>query len=85
MAPDTRQRRPHHKGAATVDQATDDLTVAGEIRRRREAAHRLPPLGSGYRDPLDELAGLPITDRGDACRGMFTGNGRWVPCCRGAA
>jgi hypothetical protein len=32
-------------------------SVAGQSRRRREAAHRLPPLADGYRDPLDALAG----------------------------
>jgi len=52
------------------------------MRRRREAALRLPPLGDGCRDPLDELAGLPIVDRAGCCRGMFAANGRWVPCCR---
>jgi hypothetical protein len=31
--------------------------VAVQLRRRREAALRLPPLQSGYRDPIDELAG----------------------------
>jgi hypothetical protein len=33
---------------------TSDSTAA-QLRRRREAALRLPPLESGYRDPLDAM------------------------------
>ena len=32
-------------------------SIAAQLRRRREAAHRLPPLADGHRDPLDALAG----------------------------
>jgi len=55
------------------------------VRRRREASDRLPPLASGYRDPMDMLAGLPIPARPQPCRGMFGANGNWQLCCRGAA
>jgi hypothetical protein len=37
-------------------------TIATQLRRRREASRRLPPLQSGHRDPLDELAGLGAGD-----------------------
>ena len=37
-----------------IDPERDD--IAAQLRRRRAAALRLPPLPSGYRDPLDELA-----------------------------
>jgi hypothetical protein len=55
------------------------------MRRRRDAALRLPLPASGHRDPLDKLAGLPITDRDDCCRGQFGAGGKWQQCCRGAA
>jgi hypothetical protein len=32
-------------------------SIAAQLRRRREAALRLPPLQSARRDPIDELAG----------------------------
>jgi hypothetical protein len=92
---DTRERRPRPEGGAPDDAhgdgsvnviVRDASLIAADMRRRRDAALRLPPFGDGCRDPLDELAGLPINDPGDVCRGMFAGNGRWVPCCgRGAA
>ncbi len=38
-------------------QAADDAVreLAEQLRRRREASWRLPPLADGYRDPLDRL------------------------------
>jgi len=30
--------------------------IAAQLRRRREASWRLPPLESGFRDPLDQRA-----------------------------
>jgi hypothetical protein len=30
------------------------------LRRRREASDRLPLLAAGIRDPLDDLAGIPV-------------------------
>lgn len=35
--------------------------VSAGIRRRREAARRLPALDGGHRDPLDALAAVPVT------------------------
>jgi hypothetical protein len=90
---DITERRPRREGGAPDDahgdgNVTDIVTgatlIAADMRRWREAAHRLPPLASGHRDPLDTLAGLPIVDRGDCCRGMFGDGGKWQPCCRGA-
>ena len=73
------QPNTHQTGAST--RATISSPVG--VRRRREAAHRLPPLAGGDRDPLDGLAGLPVRtidyagydvtdlgldcDHGDAC------------------
>jgi hypothetical protein len=36
------------------------LTEAVSLRRRRAAARRLPPMEDGCRDPLDNLASLPV-------------------------
>jgi hypothetical protein len=87
VPPDRAERRPVAGGGAQ-DAANVKAMVAAaaDVRRRRAASWRLPPLASGHRDPLDALAGLPIADRGDCCRGEFTGNGRWRSCCgRGVA
>lgn len=35
----------------------DADTIPQQLRRRREASYRLPPLADGHRDPLDALAG----------------------------
>ena len=40
--------------AATLPKPANSL--AEQLHRRRAAALRLPPLASGWRDPLDELA-----------------------------
>ena len=90
---DTAERRPRRKGGAqdghgggNVNAILEDASlIAADMRRRREAAHRLSPLADGYRDPIDMLAGLPVADRAGCCRGMYAANGRWVACCRGAA
>ena len=80
-----------HQGQSAVDVTTGSRSVArpaddaGWMRRRRDAALRLPLPASGHRDPLDKLAGLPITDRDDCCRGQFGAGGKWQQCCRGAA
>jgi hypothetical protein len=82
----TPQSRPNAEGLPPPTPPTVHVPgdvprdVPGDMRRRREAAHRLPPLASGYRDPLDQLAGLPIT-RADCCRGMFSDGGKWQQCC----
>jgi hypothetical protein len=92
--PETAERRPRRKGGAqdghgggNVNAILEDASlIAADMRRRREAAHRLPPLASGYRDPIDALAGLPIPALPQPCRGMFGEGGTWRPCCgRGAA
>lgn len=83
MPPDRAERRPGGGGAQDAHGGgiKGSLAVAADMRRRREAAGCLPPLASGYRDPLDALAGLPITEAA-CCRGMFGGGGKWQPCCR---
>jgi hypothetical protein len=53
-------------------------------RRRRAASWRLPPLGSGRRDPLDGLR-RPVADI-PCHRAVIGVDGRWRRCCgRGAA
>ncbi len=51
----TPQARPNVENPDDTDTAimpsADD--VAAQLRRRREASWRLPPLRNGYRDPLD--------------------------------
>jgi hypothetical protein len=37
--------------------------IGVHLRRRRDAAHRLPPLRSGYGDPLTRLAHRPPKPR----------------------
>jgi hypothetical protein len=87
MAPDTNERRPQAKAGVPDDDHGGGnvlgakVAVAADMRRRREAAHRLPPLATDYRDPIDMLAGLPIRTGTDICRGEFGGGGRWRPCC----
>jgi hypothetical protein len=63
--PDTAERRPRQEGGAPDDAANVDTIVtaadddirqrAEQLKRRREASWRLPPLQDGYRDPLDRL------------------------------
>jgi hypothetical protein len=52
----------HDQHPAKDTAARSRATVAPDValRRRRGAAERLVPLASGVRDPLDELAGLPV-------------------------
>lgn len=41
-----------------IDNLPADIdSIPQQLRRRREASLRLPPLADGYRDPLDTLAG----------------------------
>lgn len=85
MPPDKERRPPGQEKAADQDahgggiKAT--IATAADMRRRREAAHRLPTFATGYRDPIDTLAGLPIPARPQPCRGEFGDGGRWRPCC----
>jgi hypothetical protein len=81
---ETNERRPGEGGVQDDDHGgiKGSLAVAAGIRRRRDAAWRLPPLASAYRDPIDMLAGLPIPARPQPCRGMFGSGGKWQPCCR---
>ncbi len=37
-----------------------NVTDAVSLRRRRAAARRMPPMDDSGRDPLDNLAGLPV-------------------------
>jgi hypothetical protein len=48
-------------GQARRSDATATPSVPAQLRRRRIASWRLPPLPSGQRDPLDPV-GEPITD-----------------------
>jgi hypothetical protein len=78
----TPEARPNVKVTGT---ALDAASVATPMRRRREAAWRLPVLASGHHDPLDE-ARRPIRRPGRCARAVLTANGTWRPCCgRGAA
>lgn len=57
-------------GATTTVSATSD--ISGQLRRRRGAADRLPPLDAGSRDPLN-AARAPhgsTCSRGYACLGQ---------------
>jgi hypothetical protein len=50
-------------GKSISDESSDDNlpadtdSIPQQLRRRREASYRLPPLADGRRDPLDALAG----------------------------
>jgi hypothetical protein len=59
-------RTDHHQ----ADEA--ETTVAEDLRRRRVAADRLPPMPCGHRDPLECLAGHDDggDERGDQGDGM---------------
>jgi hypothetical protein len=60
-APGTRTARRDQHPAKDTDGRSRAKVAPGEaLRRRREAADRLLPLGSGVRDPLDDLAGIPV-------------------------
>lgn len=69
-----------------------DSTLAGEaairlatpLRRRREAAWRLPVLAGGNADPFGALAGLPVAVV-PCARAVVGMDGRWRACCRRAA
>jgi hypothetical protein len=41
----------------SADIVAEHESIAAQLRRRREASYRLPPLADGHRDPLDGLAG----------------------------
>jgi hypothetical protein len=44
-------------GALTLDDPPDRIAeLAAQLRRRRAASYRLPPLADGRRDPLDPQA-----------------------------
>jgi hypothetical protein len=66
MPPDVREPRPLARARLTEEGSVttnpqpsydEPETIAVQLRRRREAALRLPRLRSGFRDPLDELSG----------------------------
>jgi hypothetical protein len=86
MPPDTAERRPRRKGGAP-DDALGGGNVPASVTAhglRREAASRLPPVGDGPVDPLDDITQMPI-EPPQPCHGAeFTANG-WRSCCRGAA
>ena len=66
------------------DDALGGDKVTSSLQRRREAAWRLPPLADGIRDPLDQLAGLPIGPAQE-CHGIEYVADGWRPCCRAGA
>lgn len=56
-------------------------TVTLTHRARRAAALRMPPIGDGPADPLDDIRGQPIS-KPHRCFGVeFTGGGKVKPCC----
>jgi len=67
MPAEKREAAPAKGPPPDVQQATQlaerhqQPTAAGSdaLRRRRDAALRLPPMDDGRRDPLDGLAGIP--------------------------
>lgn len=83
MRPDA-ERRPRREGGAQDAANVNARVTVTPLRRRRPAARRLPILATGHRDPLDGLAGPPIPDR-PCARAVIGLDGRWRPCCRGAA
>ena len=88
MGPPDKPRGRPAKAASRDDAhggSIEDSVTVGYLRRRREAAWRLPVLASGYRDPLNALAGLPHRRSEPCCRAVLTAAGTWGPCCRGAA
>jgi len=65
--PDANERRPGKGGvqdgaggnvetSLPPDPGIDPDELATQLRRRREASWRLPPMPSGHRDPLDQRA-----------------------------
>jgi hypothetical protein len=67
------------QGNATSGAGTS-VTVS-PMRRRRDAANRLPVLPSGYHDPLDE-ARQPVKQPGTCDRAVLGADGKWRRCCR---
>lgn len=59
MTPEA-HRRPGGGGDESTTNVLNSVRepegIAAQLRRRREAAWRLPPLPDGLRDPLDRLA-----------------------------
>jgi hypothetical protein len=52
------------RGAANDHRIADEITtddIPSQLRRRRGASRRLPPLASGLRDPWDVIDG-PLSD-----------------------
>lgn len=86
MAPRRTERHPRAKGGALDGYTSMPRVAAEQVRRRREAARRLPALDSGQRDPLYDLAALPIRADEPCSRGQLGPGGTWLPCCgRGVA
>lgn len=56
MTPRDDDGRPRHRTGPNVENliTTDDIILARELRRRREAANRCQPMADGRRDPLDK-------------------------------
>jgi hypothetical protein len=75
----TIQARRSHNSAPPAD------TISQQLARRRDAANRLPPLRSGYRDPLSRLAHHPSRRRRETpgtvlllSRSLAVLRGAWV-------
>jgi len=81
----TPNRNPRRATGGQDDARGDGITpiVSHDLRRRRDAGWRLPPLDDGARDPLDILAGQSIPSQPIECPGMFGDGGKWQRCCRG--
>lgn len=54
MSPANDDGRPLHRTGPNVVEVTttDNEILLQQLHRRRQAAHRLPPLESGDRDPM---------------------------------
>lgn len=55
-APPDQQHHVHHDVRASVD---DAVAIPEQLRRRRDASYRLPPLESGVRDPWRDTPPRP--------------------------
>jgi hypothetical protein len=78
---DGAERRPGLSDRGDADhRIADEITTNGirsQLRRRRAASRRLPPLASGLHDPLDSVS-EPLTDAELASWRAAWWHTRWV-------
>ena len=53
MSPPGEEQRPRVETEGAANNITNATTIPAQLRRRRAASYRLPPLHDGRRDPLD--------------------------------